>query len=273
MKLKILNQKGEEKGSLNVPNQFSEPVRRDLIKRAVIALQMNNRQAYGAKPDAGKNYSAFLSKRRRKYRGTYGIGQSRTPRKILSRNGTRIYYVGALAPQTVGGRRAHPPKAEKIWTRKINVNENRKAIRSALSATLNKELVIERGHRVPTNYPFVLSTEFNNITKTSDLLKTLETLGFSEELERTKEKKVRAGKGKTRGRKYKRKTGILIVIDKPTELALAATNIPGIDVALVTSLNAYLLAPGTQPGRLTLFTEEAFKKFEEEKLFENKVNK
>ena len=84
-----------------------------LIKRAVLTLQNNKRQRYGANPEAGKKVSAALSKRRRKYRGSYGHGISRVPRKILSRRGTSMNWQGAFAPGTVGGRRAHPPKAEK----------------------------------------------------------------------------------------------------------------------------------------------------------------
>ncbi|MBD3355310.1 50S ribosomal protein L4, partial [Candidatus Woesearchaeota archaeon] len=149
MELKIITTKNEEKGKKSLPSQFSEELRPDLIYRAVMTLQANKRQKYGASPEAGKRASAFLSKRRRKYRGTYGIGQSRTPRKVLTRRGTRMYYVGAFAPQTVGGRRAHPPKAGKDWSKKINKKENKKAIRSALSAVVQQDIVKERGHLAP----------------------------------------------------------------------------------------------------------------------------
>ena len=268
MNLKIINSKAKEKGSVKLPTQFSEPVRSDLIKKAVQTILANNRQPYGANPEAGKRPSAFLSKRRRKYRGTYGIGQSRTPRKVMSRSGTRFNYVGAVAPQTVGGRRAHPPKASKIWTLKINEKENRKAIRSAMSATIIKDLVEKRGHRTPKEYPFILSDDVTTIKRTAELVKFLESLGFKEELERTSQRKIRAGKGKTRGRKYKARTGILFVVTDMCDLVYASNNVPGIDVVLAQNLNAYLLAPGGTPGRLTLFTESAIKKIEEEKLFE-----
>jgi len=141
MELKILNKEAKETGKIKLPEQFKEQVRTDLVKRAVLAIQANNRQRYGASPEAGKRASAYVSKRRRNYKTTYGIGQSRTPRKVMSRSGTRFNWVGAFAPQTVGGRRAHPPKASKIWTQKINTLENRKAIRSALSATIIPEIV------------------------------------------------------------------------------------------------------------------------------------
>lgn len=267
MKLKILSKDAKETGSLEMPEQFKEPVRRDLIKRAVLAIQANNRQQYGASPEAGKRYSAFVSKRRRDYKGTYGIGQSRTPRKILNRSGTRFYFVGAFAPQTVGGRRAHPPKASKVWEQKINETENRKSIRSALSSTVIKELVAERGHKVPAAYPFIISDDVQKITKSTDLKKALIALGFEEEMKRASIKKVRAGKGKTRGRKYKTKTSILFVVSEPCELQKSAKNFSGFDVTLPEALNAEILAPGAEPGRLTLYTESAIKKITDQKLF------
>ena len=272
MEVKILNSQAQEKGKVKLPNQFNEEVRKDLVQRAVQAIQQNTRQAYGADPEAGKKSSSYISKRRRKYRGTYGIGQSRSPRKVMSRSGTRFNMEGAFAPNTRGGRRAHPPKADKIWALKINKNENRKAIRSALSSTMQKELVAERGHKVPDAYPFVISDDFTKISKTTELMKSLVALGFQDEIKRVSEKKIRAGKGKARGRRYKTKTGILFVVAEPCELVQAITNIPGTDVELVTDLNCELLAPGAQLGRLTLYTESAIKKISEQKLFMQKKN-
>jgi large subunit ribosomal protein L4e len=273
MKLKILDKDAKDVGSISLPSQFDEPVRVDLIKRAVLAIQANNRQPYGASPEAGKRASAYVSKRRRAYKTTYGIGQSRTPRKILSRSGTRMNWVGAFAPQTVGGRRAHPPKASKIWSQKINLVERRKAIRGALSATLLPDLVKLRGHIVPDSYPFVLSDDFNNIAKTSELKKVLINLGFLSELNRANVKSVRAGKGKARGRKYKTKKSVLFVVSTSSELFKSASNLLGCDVVLVSDLNAELLAPGAVPGRLTLFTKSAIEKLNNDSLFSfNKVN-
>jgi large subunit ribosomal protein L4e len=267
MKLKIFTKEGTEKGAIEMPEQFTELPRQDLVKRAVLAIQARNRTPYGAYPEAGKRYSAHVSKRRRDYKGTYGIGQSRTPRKALSRNGTRFNWVGAFAPQTVGGRQSHPPKASKIWATKINEQENRKAIRSALSSTIVAEIVKRRGHKIPAAYPFILSDDFNTIKKTAELKKALLTLGFKDELERASVVKVRAGKGKVRGRKYKTRKGILFVLASESDLSKSARNIAGTDIALIENINVELLAPGTVPGRLTLFTEGAIKKLSDGKLF------
>ncbi|MBI1970756.1 50S ribosomal protein L4 [Candidatus Woesearchaeota archaeon] len=113
MKIPIITITNSQAGTVDLPPIFQEEVRPDLIKRAVETLQANARQPYGAKPGAGMRYSAKLSRRRRDYKTSYGYGISRVPRKILSRSGTRFNWVGAVAPGTVGGRQAHPPKAQK----------------------------------------------------------------------------------------------------------------------------------------------------------------
>jgi large subunit ribosomal protein L4e len=267
MRLKILTLENQEKGKIDLPIQFKEHLRLDIIKRAVLVIQSNNRQPYGTDPDAGKRHATTLSKRRRDYKGSYGMGISRTPRKTLSRRGTRMYWVGAEAPNTVGGRRAHPPKAEKIWAQKINKKERRKAIRSALSATMNIELVKQRGHLPSNNYPFIIEDKIESLEKTKAVKDTLTKLGLEAELNRASKKTIRAGKGKMRGRKYRKKKGPLLVVSKDCKLQNAAKNIPGIEIANVKNLNAQLLAPGAKPGRLTIFTESAIKELEKNKLF------
>jgi len=267
MKLEILGISKDKTGEISLPSQFNEDIRPDLIKRAVLALQSARRKAYGTAPEAGKRSSSTLSKRRRRYRGSYGFGISRTPRKILSRRGRRMFWVGAFAPNTVGGRRAHPPKSEKILEKKINKKERRKAIRSAISATIISDIVKERGHIVPETYPFVLDKKFEELAKTKEVTDALNKLGFEKELARAGIKKIRAGKGKSRGRKYLTKKGPLIVIAGNSKLAKAAANIPGVDIVMVKELNAELLAPGAVPGRLTLWTKSAIEALEKENLF------
>jgi len=267
MKLKIVNKKNENTGSIGLPVQFDELVRPDLIKRAVLVIAANSRQPYGSNPKAGMRASAELSRRRHQYRGAYGFGISRVPRKIMSRRGTRMNWVGAVAPGTVGGRKAHPPKAEKVWGQKINIKERRKAIRSALAAAVNKSFIEKRGHKIPESFPVVIDDEFELISKTRDIMSALNIIGLKDELKRCSEKKVRAGKGTARGRKYKRKIGPLIVVSKKCPLLKSACNIPGVDIIDVKDINAALLAPGTAPGRITLFTKSSIEKMEKEEMF------
>lgn len=267
MECKIKTLANTEKGKMKLPLQFDEEMREDLIKRAVLCLQASARQPYGTDPMAGKKASAEVSRRRRKYRGSYGQGISRVPRKVLARRGSRMIWSGAFAPGTVSGRQAHPPKADKIWEQKINKKENRKAIRSAMAATLHKDIVKKRGHNTPEDYPFAVEEKIETLNKTKDVVDALSKMGFGPELERCKEKKVRAGKGKMRGRKYKRKKGPLLVVSKDCPLVKSARNITGIDVVDVKNLNAELLAPGTHPGRITVWTDAALQRVEKERLF------
>jgi large subunit ribosomal protein L4e len=266
--MKIYDVTGKETGKMELPPQFREEVRSDLIKRVVVAIESNKRQKYGAFAEAGKRNTVTTSKRRRKFRTTYGIGMARTPQKVMSVRGTRFNWVGAFAPNAVGGRQAHPPKSEKNWEHKVNKKENRKAIRSAISATIKPELVTKRGHIIPDIYPFIFDNKISEISKTKELIEILSKMGFEAELARNDKRKFRAGKGKSRGRRYiTRRSLLFVVADKRCVLAKAAKNIPGVEVMNVANLNAGALAPGCAVGRATIFTKEAVEKLAKEKLF------
>ena len=236
---------------------FDEPVNDDLIKTAVEVANLSRKHPYGSDPRAGKKSAAKLSRRRRKYKTSYGFGISRVPRKVLSKSGTRFNWVGAFAPGTVGGRRAHPPKSFKIITKKLNDKEKRKALLSALAATMNKESVKRNGYVVPESYPFALDQSVESINKTKDAIKALSMLGFSGELKRASIKKIRAGKGKSRGRKYRKKRSLLVVVSEGVAINRAIRNIPGVEVVSAASLSISDLAPASRGGRLTLFTKPA----------------
>ncbi|MFH0874326.1 MAG: 50S ribosomal protein L4 [archaeon] len=272
MKATIKSTDGTGSEEIKFPTQFSEEVRPDLIKRAVLAIKSHRRQPYGTDPEAGMRHSAKLSRRRRDYKTSYGHGISRVPRKIMSHSGTRFNWVGAEAPNTVGGRRSHPPKSQKIFDQKINIKERRKAIRSALAASIIKELVEKRGHKV-TDYPLVIDDSIENISKTKEIIELLTKLGLENELERIGERKIRAGKGKLRGRRYKVTKGPLFVVSKKCSLIAAAKNITGVDIEAVDSLNVELLAPNGDYGRLTIYTKSAIQRIGNEMLFTDNIKK
>jgi large subunit ribosomal protein L4e len=157
----------------------------------------------------------------------------------------------------VGGRKAHPPKAEKDQGKRINDKERQLAVRSAIAATADVELVRERGHQFDESVelPLVVSDEFEELVKTKEALAFLEAVGLDADIERADERKVRAGRGKTRGRKYTRPKSVLFVTSE--EPSKAARNLAGVDVATAANVSAEDLAPGTHPGRLTVWTESA----------------
>jgi large subunit ribosomal protein L4e len=265
MKLEIVSTENAKSGEIELPEQFREEVNADLIARAVFALQSRKRHRYGSAPQAGKRQSAKLSRRRRDYRGSYGFGISRVPRKIMSGKGSRLNWEGAFAPGTVGGRKAHPPKP-KVWEKKMNKKERRKAICSALAATMSKDIV-SKNHKVPEAYPFAIADEIEKLVRTKEVVVVLKKLGMEKELERTSKRVRRAGRGKLRGRKRRTKSGLLIVVAKSCGLIKAARNLAGVEIMEVDRLNAEALAPGAVPGRAALFTGAAIERIRKEKLF------
>jgi large subunit ribosomal protein L4e len=265
MKAAVVSLKGEPTGDLKLPKQFDTSVRPDLIKKAVVATWKNRVQPYGNKRLAGRTSSAVFSGVRRGYGHSYNWGISRLPR-LMVRGGRRVGRV-VNVPQAVGGPESHPPGAGKKHSAKINDKERRLAIRSALAATVDRDAVAARGHEVPDSFPLIVDGGFESLSKTKDVTEVLEALGLKDELERASRKKLRAGRGKSRGRKYKRAVGPLIVVSGRCPLVKAASNVPGVDVTDVGHLNAELLAPGSHPGRLTIFTQPAIEKLREDKTF------
>lgn len=246
---KVFDLKGEEVNQLNLPQIFNTPSRPDVIKRAVVTIQSHRYQPQGRDPMAGKKNTAVSRHA--------GLGISRVPR--LRERGQRA----AFAPGTVGGRSAHPPESKKKIKKKLPKKEMQLAIRSAVAATGSKDAVASRGHMVDDvpDFPLVVVDEIQNLNKTKDIEEALMKLGVWADLFRVKEsRKVRAGKGKMRGRKMKQAIGPLLVIAKNEGVAEAARNLPGLDVVAVENLNAEVLAPGTHSGRLTVWTNSAFEK-------------
>ena len=268
MKAQVYDLEGKKVKTLDLPAQFAEEIRPDLIMRAYLAYQSHNRQPYGAYLKAGQQASAEISRRRRDFGTSYGHGISRVPRKSLWRRGTQFGWVGAFAPGTVGGRKAHAPKSHKIWSKKINKKERRKALRSALSASVVPEQIKSRGHRF-TEAPLILDSKIETINKTKNVQKLLEKLRLQDELQRTSKIKIRPGRGKSRGRRYITKKGPLFVVSNECPLIKSAQNIPGVDICQVKNLNISLLAPGGIPGRLTIYSENAIEKIKNDNLFLN----
>ncbi len=266
MKVNVYDLNGNVVKEIELPQQFQEQVRKDLIRRVFLAIQSHRRVPYGPNPQAGFDV-AWTSKRRRDYKSSYNRGISRIPRKVLVRRGSQFIWVGAKVPQAVGGRRAHPPKVQKKYYELVNKKERRKAIRSAIAATLIDYFVQKRGHKGKS---YVVVKEVEDLKKTKEFVELLKKLNLEEELERIEYKKVRAGKGKMRNRPYRTKKGPLVVVSSnESPLVKAARNVQGVDVVEVRNLNVELLAPGGEPGRLTIWSEKAIEELKEKGLFLN----
>jgi len=245
MEVPVYTLKGKKKGTVQLPAAFETPFRPDLIRRAVTAARANRRKPYGAYRMAGMMHSVE----------TWGKGRgvARVQRIKDSRR-------GAESPNNVGGRRAFPPLVEKVWKKAMNRKERRMARLSALAAVAVRDMVEARGHRFKKklSLPVVVEDRFEETSRTRDAVEVLEKLGVYGDVMRAREgKKVRPGRGKRRGRRYKIPKSILVVVREKKGVERALRNLPGVDVVDVSNLNTELLAPGGDPGRLTLFTKGA----------------
>ena len=249
---------------MSLPESFSSEIRTDLVKLAVASARANRRQAYGSNPHVGKRKPMSGMKHSVEWWGK-GRGVSR----IMRRTGQRR---GAQNPHTLGGRRAHGPKVEKDWSRKLNRNERRLARNSALAATTDVDMVSNRGHRFAeeiSTLPIILGEYSENGEKidieafnlsggTRKVNAIFEALGLGDDLRRARDgRKIRAGKATMRGRVHKTPKSILLVVANKDGLAKAARNLPGVDVVAAKDLSAEHLAPGGDLGRLTVFTKTA----------------
>jgi len=259
MKVSVIDLKGNPVEKIELPRVFEQQLRPDLIKRVFLALQSIKRQSYGSDVLAGLRTSAHYHGRRRIRYTMMMRDMSRLPR--LHGGTPFLSWRVRRVPRSVKGRRAHPPKVEKNWHQKINKKEMELAFKSAIAATGNKEVVNKRGHKIEKikELPLVIK-DIESIKKTKDVKNLLISIGLEDELNRSKEKKIRAGKGKMRGRKYKRKIGPLIVVAKDEGIVNACKNLPGVDVRNFGDVSIEDLTPGSSLGRLTIWSKSSIQK-------------
>ncbi len=241
----LIDLEGTPGETIALPLAFSHPVRTDLIHRAVVAAQSHRRQPYGTSPLAGLRHSVEWSGK--------GRGVARTPRLMDSMR-------GAQAPNTVGGRPAHPPKVDRIWAKKMNRKERRLAFLSALAATREHRLAVERGHTVPhgLHLPLVVLDPVEEIRTASDAQELLHRLKVLRDVTRARDgtHMVSSGRARRRGRVRRTPRSLLIVTSGPGK-ALGFRNLAGVEVVPAQRLATEDLAPGGVPGRLTLFSQSA----------------
>lgn len=254
MQAKIYDLEGEQKSETELPSTFTEEIRPDLIKKAVEAYEANKKQPYGASPEAGMRHATEME----------GVGQGMARvQRLTQYGGTRA----AESPQTRGGRKAHPPKAEKDLGKKVNRQAKAKARRSALAAITEKEIIENRGHKIDDDsldFPIILEKGIEDLEKTKEAVDLLENLGIYSDVERAKKgKNIRSGKGKMRNRKYSKPTSILVVLPEDAKGKRAFSNLPGVTVKDPENITIGDLAPGGDLGRLTIFSVRAINELED----------
>jgi large subunit ribosomal protein L4e len=247
---------GKSKAQVPLPDVFNSPVRLDIVREVHRDIAKNKRQPYAVSPFAGHQTSAE----------SWGTGRAvaRIPR--VAGGGTHRAGQGAFGNMCRGGRMFAPTKTYRRWHRKVNKNQKRYAVVSALAASASVPLVMARGHKIDKvpEIPLVVSNEtIVDIEKTKDAVKLLKKLHAYRDVEKVKNtRKIRAGKGKMRNRRYVKRRGPLIIYDQKTPLVRAFRNLPGVELVSVNRLNLLLLAPGGHLGRFVIWTRGAFERLD-----------
>jgi len=233
------------------------PIRPDIVQFVHSNVAKNRRQPYAVNLHAGHQTSAE----------SWGTGRAvaRIPR--VPGGGTHRAGQGAFGNMGRGGRMFSPTKTWRRWHRKVNINQRRFALVSALAASAVPALVQARGHRVEkvVELPLVVANDaVKGLQKTSAAVKLLKSLNAFDDVQKVKDsRKVRPGQGKARNRRYVQKRGPLVLYDQKTDLVRAFRNIPGIELCSVNRLNILQLAPGGHVGRFVIWVQDAFAKLEQ----------
>jgi len=247
---------GPKATTVVLPAVFVSPIRPDVVQEVHSALAKNRRQAYAVSRRAGHQSSAE----------SWGTGRAvaRIPR--VPGGGTHRAGQGAFGNMCRGGRMFAPTKTYRRWHRKVNVNQKRFALCSALAASAIPALVMARGHRVSqvAEIPLVIANEaVKDVKKTKAAVSLLKKFHAYEDVEKVKDsRKIRRGKGKMRNRRRVQRRGPLIIYNQKSPLIFAFRNIPGVELCSVERLNLLQLAPGGHLGRFCIWLKDAFERLD-----------
>eukprot|EP00914_Ancora_sagittata_P002742 GHVO01005868.1.p1 GENE.GHVO01005868.1~~GHVO01005868.1.p1 ORF type:complete len:366 (+),score=54.59 GHVO01005868.1:37-1098(+) len=241
---------------ITMPTVMSCGIRPDVVRIAHIHISRNSRQPYAVSLNSGYQTSAQ----------SWGTGRAvaRIPR--VAGGGTHRAGQGAFGNMCRDGGMFAPTKVWRRWHRSTNLTMRRHAVASAIAATAVPALVMARGHRIEDVHeiPMVVSSKFESLKKTQEVVEAFKNMGASDELVKVKDSKaMRSGKGKARNRRYTMRRGPLIVYGTDGGITKASRNIPGVDSCDVEKLSLLELAPGGHLGRFVVWTEDAFKRLQE----------
>lgn len=250
-----IGEEAKSSDSIPLPVVFTSPIRTDIVRFVHTNMSKNSRQAYSVNKFAGHQTAAE----------SWGTGRavSRIPR--VPGGGTHRSGQGAFGNMCRGGRMFAPTKTWRKWHKRINTNQKRFALTSALAASALPALVMARGHKVDEvpEMPLVVSDGVEQIAKTRKALEFLGQFGVADDVARCKDsRKIRRGKGKMRNRRYVMRRGPLVVYANKDGCEKAFRNLPGVELAEVTRLNLLQLAPGGHMGRLCIWSKSAFEQLD-----------
>jgi large subunit ribosomal protein L4e len=239
MKATVYSVEGKALKQIDLPKVFESSRREDLVKRAVLSEESKTYQPKGSYKWAGLETSARYRGRKDDFGTVKNRGIPHLPHEVLPKGQTgKVKRI----PYAVKGRRAHPPKVSKKIVELINKKEHVKALASALAYSADRETVCTRAHvDIGLSLPIVLEDGFAKLNKTNEVAKLFDALNLSRFLEKAKKTGTKS---------------VLIVVSDSGSVKSGA-NLPGVDVVRASELKVRDLAPGTHPGRLTLFCEGA----------------
>ncbi|KAF1985182.1 60S ribosomal protein L4-A [Aulographum hederae CBS 113979] len=248
---------GSSETDCPLPEVFSVQIRPDIVQSVHTGMAKNKRQPYAVSEKAGHQTSAE----------SWGTGRAvaRIPR--VSGGGTHRAGQAAFGNMCRSGRMFAPTKIWRRWHQKINLGQKRFATASALAASAQAPLLFARGHKVSEvpSVPLVVSSSAfadGALAKTQAAVALLKAVGAGADVDKVKKtRKMRAGKGKMRGRRFRQRRGPLVVYNPDEdgkELVLGFRNIPGVETCPVFALNLLQLAPGGHLGRFIVWTSSAF---------------
>lgn len=244
---KVIDLEGKEVTSVNLPSVFRTPLREDVINRVYVALDSHRRVPHGRDPLAGERTTAETNN------PPTGRGISRIPRTKGERY-SKSGMAGAVA-STVHGRLPHPPRAEKIIRKEVNQKERNLALASAIAATADNELVSGRGHVFTAKLPIVVSNDLEKVEKVRDLKRFLTSIGADKDLVRVNRRTRKTSSSLSSLRRTG--AGPLFVVSNASKLKNALKSLEGTSIARSLDLSVLDLAPGSSPGRLTIWTQDA----------------
>jgi len=253
----VYNAKNEvvEGSELHLPAVFKAPIRPDIVSFVHDKMMKNTRQAYAVSSKAGHQTSA----------ASWGTGRAvaRIPR--VRGGGTHRSGQAAYGNMCRSGRMFAPTKTWRRWHHRINTNQKRYAMCSAIAATGVPALVLSKGHKVEeiSEVPLVVEDKVESFEKTKEAVSLLRKLNAWTDVEKVcKSKRFRAGKGKMRNRRRVMRQGPCIVYNKDNGIRKSFRNIPGVTLLNVEKLNLLSLAPGGHVGRFCIWTAGALSKLD-----------
>merc|ERR1712210_311162 len=207
---------------LCLPAVFKAPIRPDIVSFIHHEVAKNHRQSYAVNRDAGHQTSAE----------SWGTGRAvaRIPR--VRGGGTHRSGQAAFGNMCRGGRMFAPTKQWRRWHRKVGVAQKRYATVSAIAATGVPALVMAKGHVIDgiPEVPLVVADSVQGFTRTKQAVEFLRrNKAWADVAKVYATRRMRAGKGKLRGRRHVQKLGPLVIYDQDQGVTKAFRNIPGVD--------------------------------------------